>query len=289
MDPNNQTPQNLGPNGQNNIPSRPYTPPQPQVYVQQSNAAPPQQQIQPQMSKYIPPAGPSGAAIPVPAGMMPTPKPKKSKKLLFGFVLVTFLLIVFVILAVVFYGQMQDYKTNSDQKSSVAVEQAKKDQEKQLNEQFAEKEKEPLKSYTGPANAAAVKIVYPKTWSLYTVEGPSGDTLSSYFNPNLVPNVSNKDNLYALRLNVLEQPYANILRTFESKVTKGEVKVTPFVASNVKDAETGVRIDGAITNNTIGSMVLIPVRDKTIQLWTESGNYTADFDNFVLKNLTFNP
>ena len=286
MDPNNQTQQNLG---QNSTPPRPYMPPQTQVYGQQPNVAPQQQAFQPQMAQYMPPAGPGGTSVPVPANMMPTPKPKKSKKLLFGFILVTFLLIIFVILTIVFYGQMQDYKTNSDQKSSVAVEQAKKEQEKQLNEQFAEKEKEPLKSYTGPANAAAVKIVYPKTWSLYTVEGPSGNTLNSYFNPNLVPNVANRDNLFALRLDVSEQPYANILRTFESKVTKGEVKVTPFVASNVKGAETGVRIDGAITNNTTGSMVIIPVRDKTIQLWTESGNYTADFDNFVLKNLTFNP
>jgi len=233
--------------------------------------------------------GPSGPAVPVPAGMMPAPKPKKSNKLKIGLVVTSVLLVVFVILTVIYYGQMQDYKNNSDKKASVAVEQAKKDQEKQLNEQFAEKEKEPLKSYTGPVNAAAVKIIYPKTWSLYTVEGPSGNTLNSYFNPNFVPNVSNKDNLFALRLNVLEQPYANILKTFESKVTKGDVKVTPFIASNVKDSETGVRIDGYITENTKGSMVLIPVRDKTIQLWTESGNYTADFDNFVLKNLTFNP
>lgn len=289
MDPNNQTPQNFGPNGQNNLPPRPYMPPQAQVYWQQPNALPQQQQVQPQIAQYMPPAGLGGPSVPVPAGMMPAPKPKKSKKLVFGLILSIFLLVIFAVLTMVFYGQMQDYKTNSDQKSSVAVEQAKKEQEKQLNEQFAEKEKEPLKSYTGPANAAAVKIVYPKTWSLYTVEGPSGNTLNSYFNPNLVPNVANRDNLFALRLDVSVQPYANVLRTFESKVAKGEVKVTPFVASNVQGAETGVRIDGAITNNTTGSLVIIPVRDKTIQLWTESGNYTSDFDNFVLKNLTFNP
>jgi len=289
MDPNNQTSQNLGPNGQNNPPAQPYVPPKAQVYQPQLNAAQPAVQQQTQVSQYMPPMGPSGPAVPVPAGMMPAPKPKKSNKLKIGLVVTSVLLVVFVILTVIYYGQMQDYKNNSDKKASVAVEQAKKDQEKQLNEQFAEKEKEPLKSYTGPVNAAAVKIIYPKTWSLYTVEGPSGNTLSSYFNPNFVPNVSNKDNLFALRLNVLEQPYANILKTFESKVTKGDVKVTPFIASNVKDSETGVRIDGYITENTKGSMVLIPVRDKTIQLWTESGNYTADFDNFVLKNLTFNP
>ncbi len=289
MDPNNQTSQNLGPNGQNSPPAQPYVPPKAQVYQPQLNAAQPAVQQQTQVSQYMPPMGPSGPAVPVPAGMMPAPKPKKSNKLKIGLVVTSVLLVVFVILTVIYYGQMQDYKNNSDKKASVAVEQAKKDQEKQLNEQFAEKEKEPLKSYTGPVNAAAVKIIYPKTWSLYTVEGPSGNTLNSYFNPNFVPNVSNKDNLFALRLNVLEQPYANILKTFESKVTKGDVKVTPFIASNVKDSETGVRIDGYITENTKGSMVLIPVRDKTIQLWTESGNYTADFDNFVLKNLTFNP
>lgn len=303
MDPQNQTPQGFG---QPKPPTQNFAPPQTPVYQQtaQTQAIPnnynaqsqqvygqvSQQAVQaPQTSSYLPPSGPGGPAVPVPQNMMPTPPPKKKTKLVVLVVFFGFLTLLFAILAYVFYSQMTDYKYNSDQKAEAAVTEAKAEQEKQLNEQFAEKEKEPLKSYTGPVNAAAVKIVYPKTWSLYTVEGTNGNTLSSYFNPNLVPNVANRDNLYAVRLEVLEQPYANTLREFESKVAKGEVKVTPYVAPNVPGSETGVRVDGAITNNTNGSMIIIPVRDKTIKLWTESGSFTNDFDNFVLKNLTFNP
>jgi hypothetical protein len=134
-----------------------------------------------------------------------------------------------------------------------------------------------------------LKIVYPKTWDLYASEDNGKGTVSNYFNENLVPNTSVKENTYSLRLEVLDKNYASVAKTFESSAQKGAVKISPYKAANVSGAETGVRVDGEIRDGITGSMIILPVRDKTIQLWTESGRYTQDFDAIVLKNLTYSP
>lgn len=197
--------------------------------------------------------------------------------------------VTLAVLLVIFYGQAQDYKNNSDKKSEIAVKSALENQDKTLKEQFAQAEKEPLKEYVTPTSAANVKIVYPKTWSVYAIEGKDGNTVNNYFHPNLVNDTTNNNNLYALRLEVLDRVYTSVVKEYESKVKNGDVKISPFVAKNVKGAETGIRVDGEINSNVKGSMVVLPVRDKTIRIWTESGNYTDDFNKFVLENLTYNP
>ena len=53
-------------------------------------------------------------------------------------------------------------------------------------------------------------------------------------------------------------------------------------------------INGPITqdqngNGQTGAMLIIPVRDKTLQIYTESSDYLSDFNNIVLPSLTFVP
>lgn len=204
-------------------------------------------------------------------------------------VLLGLLAITFLILTIMFYSQMTDYKTNSDQKAAVAVEDAKAKQADELKAQFAEQEKEPLRSYTAPGSAASTKIVYPKTWSLYVVEGKDGNSVDGYFNPTQVSDTSKKENVYALRLQVLDKQYAAVVKEYDTDVKKGAVTVAPYKPEIVQNAQTGVKIEGKIRDDISGVMVILPVRDKTIKIWTETGNYNADFANFVLKNLEYNP
>lgn len=255
-------------------------------------------QIQPQPPQQINqypqqiPVGPPGygKTIPVTPELIAHAQNHKPPTVLIVIAIILGLLtITFIALTFVFYAQMQDYKNNSDQKSAAAVEVAKKEQEEALNKQFAEDEKEPYISYTSPSNAAAVKIVYPKTWSLYAVDGKNGNTVETYFNPNYVPDVANEANVMALRMQVLDRVYAQVTKEYEDEIKKGEVTVTPYKPEAIPSAETGIRITGAVAKGKRGTMVILPVRDKTIKMWTESENYNADFDGVVLKNLTFNP
>lgn len=245
----------------------------------------PNNQMQPAPNIF---AAPQPGQAPHP--MTQPPEPHKTPVVLIAAVVIFGLLaITFLILTIIFFSQMSDYKNNSDQKSAAAVEVAKKQQAEELAAQFAEAEKEPLRSYTAPGSAASVKVVYPKTWSLYAIEGKEGSSVNTYFNPIVIADTSNKDNVYALRMQVLDKAYASVVKEYETEAKKGEVKITPFKPERVANAQTGVRIEGTVRDDIKGAMVILPVRDKTIKIWTETENYTNDFNNFVIKNLEYSP
>ncbi len=240
------------------------------------------------------PPNPNMFAVPGP-GQAPNPmvQPPSPHKTPLGLIIAVVVLglatVIFIALALMFYSQMSDYKNNSDQKSATAVEAAKKEQEQQLKAQFTEQEKEPLKSYTAPGSAASTRIVYPKTWSLYAVEGKDGNSVDAYFHPGSVADITNKAYVYALHLQVLDKAYASVVKEYENAAKKGEVRITPYKPDLVPSAEQGVRIDGVVRDNVNGAMVILPVRDKTIKMWTETDAYVNDFNNFVLKNLEYSP
>jgi hypothetical protein len=51
-------------------------------------------------------------------------------------------------------------------------------------------------------------------------------------------------------------------------------------------------MSGAVLLNNptgTGTMVLLPMRDKTLEIWTESNDYLNDFNTYVLPNMTFAP
>jgi hypothetical protein len=201
------------------------------------------------------------------------------------------LLVGLIIFAMVTFGQMQDYKNNSDQKSAKAVKEAKAEQEKILKAAFAEAEKEPLKSYTSPSAFGSVKILYPKTWSAYILENSSdGTPVDGYFYPDFVPNTSSdKKNNFALRIVINNNRYQAELQKHQSNLKLGKTTSTTFKPQNVADAPIGVRLDGIINSGKKGSMVILPLRDKVLKVWTENQANQNDFNNFVLKNLTYSP
>ena len=258
MPPNNQYPQQ---NGQNNLyPPSPYQTPQ---------------------------LAPASMLPPTPNGL---PSNKPPLGLIIGLVIVSLLFIASAVVAVLFYTQMLDYKTNSDKKSAVAVALAQEKQKKELEAQFAEQSKEPLTSYTSPASYGSVVLAYPKTWSAYVDEGAGSKNVEAYFHPSYVPSDKNSGGdgfKYALRAQIVQSTYAQQMQPYDKYLKKGEAKATPI--SGLPAGANGTRIDGKISEKATGSVVIIPVRDKVLKIWTEGEVYINDFNNFVLKNLKFNP
>ena len=92
-------------------------------------------------------------------------------------------LIAVAAFAVWAYGGKQDYKNNVDQKVADAVTIAIQKEDTKKDKQFAEDEKNPLRTFTGPDAYGSVTINYPKTWSAYvdtTATGGAG--VDGYFN-----------------------------------------------------------------------------------------------------------
>ena len=180
----------------------------------------------------------------------------------------------------------QDYKNNVDEKVTAAVTVAEQKTSTAKDNEFLEKEKLPLHQYSGPAAFSSVMVMYPKTWSAYVSEKSSGSTpVDAYFHPGFVPAADNSVS-YALRVQVLDASYASVVKNYDSNVKNGKLKAAAYIPAKVSSV-TGLRLDGEIAPNKQGAMVIVPVRDKTIKIWTESKDFVGDFDTNVLPNYSF--
>jgi len=212
--------------------------------------------------------------------------------LVFPLIVTIMLLIGAVVFGVWAFQGKEDYKNNSDQKSAIAVTAALKTEDSKKDAQFAEESKNPLKTFVGPSAAGSLKVQYPKTWSAYIDETDANSmAVNGYFYPDFVPadNGSNTTpTAYALRVQVLDQSYGDTLNSYSSQVQAGTLSVTPYALKNVKNV-VGSKLDGALTQITNGSMVMFPLRDKTLLIWTEASQFQNDFNTSILPNLSFSP
>jgi Flp pilus assembly protein TadG len=189
----------------------------------------------------------------------------------------------------------QDYKNNSDKKSAAAVESATKTQAADLQKKFDEDYKNPNKTYQGSISFGTVTFNYPKTWSAYVDENTSSTPINGYFYPDKVPSTQS-GSAYALRVELLNSSYTQIIRQFDSQVKQGKLRASAYVPPKmvgVANVQPGTKFDGVVSQNQTGphtgSMVVVQVRDKTLKIYTESNNFLPDYNNIVLPSLTYVP
>lgn len=182
------------------------------------------------------------------------------------------------------FAGREDYKNNSDQKVDAAVAVAKDETKSSLENDFLEREKYELKRYQGPLALGSVDFEYPKTWSVYEVV--NSNSISLTMHPNRIP--SNPETAYALRVEVVSTNYDKVVDAFSSSVKKGTVQATAYSFPKMSD-NVGTRFVGEVDKGKNGVFVAIPLRDKTIKVWTESDQYIKDLDDIILKTFVFNP
>jgi hypothetical protein len=223
-------------------------------------------------------------------GGVPVQPPKKGLNiLLIPLVLAVLLLVGAIGFGAWAFGGMQDYKNNVQPKIDKAVAVAKQETETAKDAEFVEKEKSPLRTYTSPQAAGSIAIQYPKTWSAFVTERPDeNDPIDGYFHPSYVPGEDSGTD-FALRLKVISQPYAEYLQQYEGKIESGEVAMSPYRPPKMPESVVGARLEGEINTGQQDVVVLLPLRDKTIEISTESTQFKNDFEKIILANLTYNP
>jgi hypothetical protein len=225
-----------------------------------------------------------------PTANLPALKTKKPVMFVLVLIVVAFLLVLSLIFGYWSFATMLDYKNNSDKKSATAVVTATEAQKKLLEADFAEQEKQPLKTYTSSSQYGSFEIHYPKTWSAYITESASGQTpINAYFNPDYIPTISADSGAVRLRVQLVNQSYKTAVDQYNNLVTQNKLKASTFKPDNVSTATLGIRLVGSLTANTKGEMVIIPLRDKVLKIWTDTEDGRADLNNYILKNLTFVP
>lgn len=186
------------------------------------------------------------------------------------------------------YSEMQKYKFETDKIVATKVEIAKKETATEKDKEFSEKEKDPLKYYKGPEQFGGVTIKFPKTWSGYVDDSGKGtNPVDGYFQPMVVPNVQSGNN-YALRLQVVSRNFNDEAKSYDNLVKTGRVKSSMYSNPNIPNV-VGLKFEGDLTNNQKGIAVILPLRDKTVKLWTEADQYYEDYNKYILPNFTFTP
>lgn len=208
--------------------------------------------------------------------------------LLIGLILSIVLLMCSIGFGAWAFSGRQQYKTDVEGQIATAVASAQQQTSTTKDKEFAEKEKDPLKDYTGPAAYGSLSLRYPKTWSAYIDESSNASfPLDGYFNPNFVPGLQSNSSV-ALRIQVTNTAYAQEIRTFDSNIKAGKIKASAYRPDKVQSV-LGLRLEGDIVAGKQGIMVVVPLRDKTLKIWTEASQYSGDFNNTILPNLNFVP
>lgn len=189
------------------------------------------------------------------------------------------------------FSSRQDYKNNSDQKAAEAVQANKKVVQAEDAKTFAEEAKNPLKTFIGPDAFGSIHVAYPKTWSAYVDETDQSTPVDAYFHADFVPSTDDQTATYNLRVQVQAQSYSALLDQYASAIQDGNGTSVPYTLPKMPGV-TGVMLTGKVFPNSVdetGELVMLPMRDKTLLIWTESPNYYADFSTYILPNLTFSP
>lgn len=208
--------------------------------------------------------------------------------LLIPLILVTLLLFAVGGFALWSFNSRQEYKNETDKIVATQVEIAKKETATEKDNEFTEKEKQPLKNYQGPSSLGSVLVKYPKTWSGYVDDtGKSSAPLDGYFHPTTVPGVQS-GTAYALRVQVVDKSFSDEVRTYDSQVKAGRARASSYSNKNIPGV-VGMKIEGEIASKQQGIVILMPLRDKTVKIYTESDQFYNDFNNNILPNFSFTP
>jgi hypothetical protein len=206
------------------------------------------------------------------------------------------LLILLLIGALAFgvwaYGGRQDYKNNVDAKINTAVTAAKQKQNQADQAQFAEEAKQPLKAYNGPQAYGSLVVNFPKNWSAYvddTGNSPLG-LVDGYFAPGTVPSISDSDSVFALRVQIINKSYTDVVGGFSRQLKIGKLTASAYALPKFPK-NVGIEVNGLLSlqDTKTVTMVVVPFRSQTLEIWTQGTQYLADFNNNILPNFSFSP
>lgn len=183
----------------------------------------------------------------------------------------------------------QDYKNNSDQKVAKAVAIAKQEESISKDKQFAEEYKKPLDIYRGPDAYGSLSVAYPKTWSGYVADKGSGSNLvDGFFAPGVVPSATDQTSVFALRVTVQNKSYAEAIKSYQSQQQTGKLKAEAYALPKVPKV-VGLKLTGELSDKKVVTMIVLPLRSQTLQIWTEGTQYVNDFDTYIIPNFSFSP
>jgi len=181
------------------------------------------------------------------------------------------------------YVSYSDASSDLDDKIAVAVAKAREAKGEEDEAKFAEREKQPLKVFSAPADYCGLTFQYSKKWSAYESEQiTNGGDYLAYLNPDVVPPISNSQQ-FALRVIIEQKDYDDVTANYDGLVQKGDLKQS----STSSEGKSGMRLTGNFSKNIRGDAVIYRCRDKTITIRTDADVFKSDFETLI-RTIDFN-
>jgi hypothetical protein len=176
-----------------------------------------------------------------------------------------------------------DASSDLQGKIDVAVAKAKEVKGNDDEAKFAEREKQPNKTFKAPDDYCALTFQYPKLWSEFWSEQlVNGGDFKAYINPGYVPSITNSQQ-FAIRVAIEQRDYDQVTNQYDSLVQKGDLKQSVTTSQG----NQGMRLDGNFSKNIRGSAVIYRCRDKTITVRTDADAFKSDFET-IIRTINFN-
>lgn len=239
----------------------------------------------PAMSGSMPAASTPGVVVP----SVPNPQIKKDTTSLLktiAIVVLSLISLTFVGLFIWMFVRYNDVSTDVNGQISLAVSAAVDENTMEMEAEFAEREKEPYRDFTGPSDYGQLSFKYPKTWSVYVAaDASNGGDYKAYFNPIEVNTVSDKT-INALRLTIRDAAFDTVVAEYQKYLDRKDSNLSVQAVTVAGTAAN--RYTGTIPGTDLsGIIVIFKIRDKTAILQTDSLLFENDF-NTLLSTITFN-
>ena len=230
-----------------------------------------------------PPSDPSQPA-PLPSAKLtpniPANTPKKGVDPLILLGVIGFLVVV--IIGLIIWGSSQASTAKKEKDSAQArydsgLAEGKEQQRAEDQAAFFAEQNAEYRTYKAPDAYGGFEIGFPRAWSFY-LTAESGDQISGLANPDLVDNTGEKR--YGLRFGLRTTKFVEIKQQYEQKMKVRNSGITSqtITVSGIESIQYTGNLDGNKAGIK-GSIVLIPVRDKTFYLRTD--RYDGYKDEFA--------
>lgn len=217
--------------------------------------------------------------VPGAAGVnVKTPEQKaKTQRLimLIAVIIASLLAATFLGLFVWMYVMWDEAKTDVDGQVEKAVAIAVNEKQTELEAEFEEKEKYPLKTFAGPSDYGSLTFEFPKTWSVYVPDNANyGGNYHAFLNPDLVSVVSS-GTINALRVSILNELTDNVMADYQEAVEDGEMTVSVYKVNGSNASLYSGLLPN--TDDLRGYVAIFKIRDKTVLMQTDAEIFKDDF------------
>lgn len=240
-----------------------------------------------QMPQVSPaPAQPVAGPAPVVSQVAPEKKDHGDVFKIITIIALALTTVTFLGLFIWMFMQYQDASTDVNGQINEAVAAAKAEQAEKDEAEFAEREKDPNRTFSGPADYGQLTFSYPKTWSVYVAaDAAKGGDFKAYFNPIQVNEVSDKT-INALRVIIRTDSFEKVTEEYQRYLDGKDANLT--MSSVTFNGITANKYTGTIPNSELsGYIIIFKIRDKAAILQTDSVLFEEDF-NKLLETVQFN-